>query len=66
MSLDNYPQFQNAGQNEVAPGQPTGQNGAAPGQPNEPAGVPPMAFPPQDGQPMGSPAPGQEGKTTLW
>jgi len=66
MSLDNYPQFQNAGQNEVAPGQPTGQNGTAPGQPNEQAGVPPMAYPPQDGQPMGSPAPGQDGKTTLW
>lgn len=66
MSLDSYGQFPNAGQPEVAPGQPPAQNGGAPGQPTDQAGAQGMSFPTQDGQGMASPGSGQEGKTTLW
>lgn len=65
MSLDNYGQFQNQGQPEGAGTAPP-QNGGAPGQQSDQVGPPQMQFAPQDGQGMTSPAPGQEGKTTLW
>lgn len=66
MSLDNYQQFQSAGQGENTPGQAPPQNGGAPGQPNDQAGPSQMPFPNQDGQGLSSPAPGSDGKTTLW
>lgn len=64
--MENYAQYQNGGQAEGAPGQPPAQNGGAPGQPTDQAGVSNMSFPQQDGQGMGSPSSGQDGKTTLW
>lgn len=65
MSLDNY-QFQAGGQAEGAPGQAAPQNGNAPGQSNEQGGASQMPFQNQDGQGLSSPAPGSDGKTTLW
>ena len=65
MSHDNYGQFPNQGQSEGGQGQSPGQNGGAPGQQNDQANMQPMQYP-QDGQPMGSPTPGSDGKTTLW
>lgn len=67
MSMDNYQQFQSTGQGENTPGQAAPQNGGAPGQQNEQAGGPSqMQFSGQDGQGLASPAPGSDGKTTLW